>query len=191
MQSPKVRLSPEEKALVLDPGWILTKRSVVDKVGLLLGELAGSYQEAVAGILPAGLAGRFPKLSRGENYRGLPYLILDYPAVFERNDVFAVRTLFWWGHYFTLTLHLKGRYMDSYLPRVLQGLTSTGGAGWYVAVTEDEWVHAIEPGAYAAWSGDLAALSFFKMAWVIPLEQWDNVSDRLEERLREVLGWLA
>ncbi|TDW99319.1 hypothetical protein EDB95_0328 [Dinghuibacter silviterrae] len=163
----------------------------MDKAGLLLGALAVRYQEAVSDRLPPELGGRFPKLSRGENYRGLPYLILDYPAVFDRVDVFAVRTLFWWGHYFSLTLHLKGHYKDRYLPKVLLGLASAGGTGWQVAVSEDEWVHAVEPGAYAAWNGDVTERSFFKMAWVIPLDRWDNVSDLLEERLREVLRWLA
>lgn len=191
MQPPKVRLSAEEMALVLDPGWILTKRSVMDKVAILLGDMADRYKAVVSGKLPQPLCDRFPKLSRGENYRGLPYMILDYPAVFDRVDVFAVRTLFWWGHYFSITLHLKGRYKDQYLPNVLLGLTSAGGGGWHVAISEDEWAHAVEPGTYAAWNGETAGRSFFKMAWVLPLDRWEDVCDLLEDRLRELLGWLA
>lgn len=200
MRPTKIHLSPEEKALVLDPGWILTKRSIMDKVGVLLGELAERYRAraALSNTLGEDMKGRFPKLSRGENYRGLPYMILDYPAVFDREHVFAIRTLFWWGHYFSLTVHLKGHYRDRYLPALLEGLMGARGREWYLAVSEDEWVHAVGAGDYIR-IGDLqdtqraavAGRSFFKMTWVIPLDQWDNLCDRLEERFGEILEWMG
>ena len=178
-------------ALIRDPGWILTKRSVMDKIGALMGELSDAYR-AETGALPAELRGGFPKLSRGENYKGLPYMILDYPALFGREHVFAVRTLFWWGHYFSLTLHLKGRYRERYAP-------SLPWAGdWYVAVSEDEWAHDVGREDYKKAcdlsEGELGRLDrhpFFKMAAVISLEEWDGMYDLLEARFREVMGWLA
>ena len=50
--------------------------------------------------IPRGENAYSGKISRGENYRGLPYLILDYPAYFSQKDIFAFRTMFWWGHFF-------------------------------------------------------------------------------------------
>ena len=41
-----------------------------------------------------------PKISRGEQYLGLPYVMLDYPRIFSKENVFAIRTFFWWGNYF-------------------------------------------------------------------------------------------
>src|SRR5882762_9510184 len=121
MDAAKVQLSKEERTLVMDPGWILTKNSIMGKVGALFAELSGrmqaSYQLPTDG-LPLNWA--TPKISRGENYKGLPWVVLDYPRAFGREDVLAIRTLFWWGHYFSVTLHLKGKYKELFLPVIRQ-----------------------------------------------------------------------
>ena len=200
MRVTKIRLSPEEKALVLDPGWILTKRSVMDKVAALLGDLADQYRATTAGLetLAPPLKDGFPKLSRGENYRGLPYMILDYPALFDRVDVFAVRTLFWWGHYFSITLHLKGQYLGRYLPGLLKSLERSGGGEWHLAVSDDEWVHAVEEESYTLYramdgiqKAALADRPFFKMAWIVPLDRWDDLYEQLNNRFEEILEWMG
>ena len=108
----------------------------MDKVAALFGVMAERYRTLA---LDAPFGDRRPKLTRGENYEGLPYMILDYPAVWEQQHAFAIRTFFWWGHYFALFLHLKGRYRDLYAPRVLSSLSSD----WKLAVSDDEWIHAL------------------------------------------------
>lgn len=186
LNSANLQLSPEEMRLVSDPGWILTKNSIVGKaVGLLAG-LAEAYREvwalggvagggvhagAAAGAAGAagavgsagavggaaagaaagtagGAAGRIagvepgdPKVSRGENYRGLPWVMLDFPRVFGRADVFAIRTMFWWGHGFNITLHLKGTFQTLYLPVIRERRVALGAAGFHVGVHPDEWRH--------------------------------------------------
>lgn len=215
MQRAKISLSAEETALVLDPGWILTKRSVMEKVGDVLGQVSEAYRDraSFSASLPAELTLRFPKLSRGENYQGLPYLMLDYPAVFDKEHVFAVRTFFWWGHYVSLTLHLKGSYQRRFLPGILRGLeeTSSGGGGsvapdalgtvsadtWYVAVTDNEWSHTIPGGDYArfptlseAQRQALAHHPFFKIATFIPLDRWDMLESLLVAYFDGMMGML-
>jgi hypothetical protein len=59
------------------------------------------------------------KISRGENYQLLPYIILDYPSYFSRNNIFAVRTMFWWGNFFSITLHLSGDHKINLLITIL------------------------------------------------------------------------
>ena len=93
--------------LVTDPAWILTKNSAIGKVVALFGELSGEWREMMGSRVGWG----DPRISRGEQYKGLPWVMLDYPRVFGKENVLAVRTMFWWGHYFTVTLHLKGEYL--------------------------------------------------------------------------------
>ena len=49
-----------------------------------------------------------PKIAKGENYLQLPYVLLDYPRCFDKENIFAIRTMFWWGNFFSITLHLSG-----------------------------------------------------------------------------------
>ena len=70
-----------------------------------------------------------PKISKGENYRGLPYVMLDYPRLFGREEVLAIRTFFWWGHGFSVTLHLKGGYRERISAGIATTLGGIGGGG--------------------------------------------------------------
>jgi hypothetical protein len=93
------------------------------------------------GRLPGTLPPTEPKISKGENYKGLPWVMLDYPRVFGREDVCAIRTMFWWGHAFSVTLHLKGEYMRVFLPVIRARRAELSAAGFLVAISDDEWAH--------------------------------------------------
>ncbi len=67
--------------------------------------------------------------------------MLDYPRVFGREDVLAIRTFFWWGHGFSVTLHLKGAWRAIYLPVLQQRWAALAAAGFHVGVAADEWRH--------------------------------------------------
>jgi hypothetical protein len=47
------------------------------------------------------------KTTRGENYRQLPYVVLDYPRIRNREFMLACRTMFWWGNYFSLNFMIR------------------------------------------------------------------------------------
>src|SRR6478672_2018750 len=104
----KIQLSDVEMDLVNNTGWILTKHDIIKKVYVLFGELSESMHKELASFekyLPAEVFLKSAKITRGENYKMLPYVILDYPAFFDRDHIFAVRTMFWWGNFFSITLH--------------------------------------------------------------------------------------
>ena len=98
MNPAKIRLSPNEMELVTNADWILTKNGIMRKAWHLLEGLQ-EYQKNLVSTYQKELpseALRIPaKISKGENYRGLPYLVLDYPRFFEKENAFAIRTMFW------------------------------------------------------------------------------------------------
>src|SRR5688572_20484305 len=108
-----VKLSKEELGMVTDAGLILTKNRIIQKVYDLFGEVSMVYQQQ-HDRFPVEVVAVSPKISRGENYRGLPWVMLDYPRRFSQADVFAIRSFFWWGGFFSFTLQLKGSYLHQY-----------------------------------------------------------------------------
>jgi hypothetical protein len=194
MDAAKVQLSKEERTLVMDPGWILTKNSIMGKVGALFAELSGRMQEG--GPLPVGdwPPNTFtPKISRGENYKGLPWAVLDYPRAFGREDVLAIRTLFWWGHYFSVTLHLKGKYKNLFLPVIRQHLALLEEAGFFIGTSDDEWRHELDSDNYQPLLAgmDTAILeerTFLKLSAKCGLDRWDEADSVLLELYRILIG---
>src|SRR6266511_3807431 len=105
MNPAKIRLSAKEMELVTNADWILTKNGIIQKVKQLLSDLLLVQEDMLhkfRPFLPAETGMSPAKISKGENYKGLPYLILDHPRYFGKDNVFAIRTLFWWGHFFSV-----------------------------------------------------------------------------------------
>jgi|SRR5688572_118905 hypothetical protein len=186
MDATKIRLSTEEKELLLRPDWILTKNSIQKKVWQLLEHLQAAQQPAMK-MLPEEVRVISGKISRGENYKGLPWLILDQPRYFDKDNVFAIRTLFWWGHFFSCTLQLSGRYKEMYEQKIVSGLSLLKEKDFFICVNTDPWEHHFEEENYIA-ANNLSDTtfkeivnknSFIKLSKKISLEDWDKAEDLL------------
>ncbi|MEI9808974.1 MAG: hypothetical protein WDO16_14545 [Bacteroidota bacterium] len=85
-------------------------------------------------VLPPEVIKISPKISKGENYKGLPYLVLDYPRYFEKDNHFAVRSMFWWGNFFSSTLHLSGIYKKKYTSAIEASFTQLQENDFFICV---------------------------------------------------------
>lgn len=148
MEVAKIQFSPAESQLMNDASVILTKNTVLQKVKELFIRLQWRMQEEygnkegnIAFAVP-------PKISRGENYLGLPYLILDYPRLFREGNIMAIRSMFWWGHYFSSTLHLSGLHRQNAQQRIESSYQRFAAEGYWVAFHEDQWLHQFERDVY-------------------------------------------
>jgi hypothetical protein len=189
MNEAKIRLSVKEAELVLNADWILTKNEILKKAKHLLEALMEEQQEFLRSCkhLPAGILVIPAKISKGENYKGLPYLVLDHPRYFDKENVFAIRTMFWWGNFFSITLHLSGQYKKKYEQMISSSYPVLKEQGIYCCVNDDPWEHHFEKENYilvnelqeAEFRKIIPERSFIKLAKRISLEEWDNASQKL------------
>jgi hypothetical protein len=197
MNAAKIRLSADESELVQNAEWILTKNAILQKVKLLLEDLQGSFLQEIKKNthLPEEVAMTSPKISKGENYRGLPYLVLDLPRYFNKKDIFAIRTMFWWGNSFSITLQLSGKYKDQFAESVINKLELLGKNDFYYCVNGNQWEHHFENDNYIPLYGNnlqeainiIQHKEFLKLAYKIPLTRWDDARELLETCYRKVL----
>lgn len=197
----KLSLSADELELVCNKDWLLKKKIVIDKVYLLMGELSQKMQQQVAqnkSMLPSIVAESSPKISRGENYRGLPYVMLDYPKYFKANEALAIRTFFWWGNFFSINLHLSGALKEKALPILKSNFNRLQQNNYYVCIQSDPWEHHFESDNYrllkdysaAEFDEIIQQKDFLKIAMSIPLKQWLLVPDFLEHHFTELMELL-
>ncbi len=135
-------LTKQEFELIQDETIIQLKSASLLKIKLLLQGLEKalleinleSYWQMQFGEQP-----RTAKISRGENYLGLPYLILDYPAAFSTTSTAAFRSLFWWGNFFSFTLHLQGDALEKVRNKLIQHTDKIQSSNFYICVNESPW----------------------------------------------------
>lgn len=198
MDEAKIRLSPLEKELVSNAGWILTKNGILEKVMQLFGRIQVSYREELNRFpgLPGEIAEYGPKISRGEKYEGLPYLVLDYPRLFRPADIFAIRTLFWWGNFFSITLHLAGDYAANAVEKISDAYPMLSEQGYSVCIGADPWLHHFGPDHYRrvseidpeAFTRLLREKEFIKLAVKFELDRWDDCEAVFPDCFRTLLG---
>lgn len=191
-------LTAGEMALAADAEVILTKNRVIDKVYALFGALQSAMEAdvVIGGCAPGGA--QPAKISRGEQYLGLPYVMLDYPRAFGRESIFACRTLFWWGRFFSLTLHLAGEELERRRAALTGMHERLASAGWYVCVNDDPWQHhfgednyrAIASLAQTQWE-DVLQKPFVKIAKQCKLTDWGKIIPFAADEYATLLGWVG
>ncbi len=203
MMSPaKVILSQKELELINNTDWILTKNAVIRKVYLLFGELSNQYR-TIWNVhqVPALKALDFPspKIARGDQYEGLPWLMLDYPRYFTKDNTLAIRSFFWWGKGCSITIQLSGIYQKKYALAFQNYLSSlkeiSQENNWLVGIGTDPWQHHFREDNYRRLDEmngkSFIELPFLKLTKKIPLAQWDDVPDFFENTYTEIIKVLS
>jgi hypothetical protein len=186
-------LTRDEMSLVQNQEWLLSKHRIIAKVYDLFGGLSDEYRlvtNRLSNLLPQEVLVPSPKIYRGEQYRQLPYVLLDYPRCFQKQQAFAIRTMFWWGHYFSIHLVLSGRYKDHYAKCVFESIAKNG---WHIGINADPWQHHFEQDNYVLireskidpekWTDQ----TYFKLAAMHPLDQWSSAQEFFIERYQQLL----
>lgn len=193
-ESAKVSLSAFEQQLVTDASWILTKNRIIEKVYLLFGNLSEHYkQEPSLQQLPAETLLASPKIAKGENYEGLPYVMLDYPRCFGKEDTLAIRTFFWWGNFFSITLQLKGRYLGQYAEVIQQNIQKMPNEELWINTSDEEWMHHFRNDnmmRIVEHQQSISDKKLLKLAVQCKLEEWDNVEMKLAVSFQQLLELL-
>lgn len=198
MDSAKIVLSSNEMELVQNAEVILTKNRIMQKAWWLLEGLQDtvtSYVKSNNIILPEEVRSISAKISRGENYKGLPYLVLDFPRFFTKEDAMAIRTMFWWGNFFSVTLHLSGKYKKGAEASIVNSLDRLSEAGYYIGNSDNEWEHHFGEDNYtelrsleiASAEKRVRECKTLKLAHNIPLADWDAAPDRLLRYFGELI----
>ena len=193
----KLMLSDEELQLVNNPDWILTKRIIIEKVNQFLGALSENQKAVIENEkdwLPLAVVQSTAKISKGENYLQLPYLLLDYPRCFDGENIFAVRTMFWWGNYFSITLQLSGIYKQMFQKKIIEnsGLVKQH---FFICINENQWHHHFEADNYIAVkelaNKDLQDIilkkQFVKLSLNFSLRQWNDIPALLDNAFKKII----
>lgn len=200
MQKAKIQLSEEELELMQNSHWILTKNRVIEKISHGLHELGNRLSMELISSearLPPEFFHQSFKVSRGEKYKGLPYLVLDFPRLFGKNDILAVRILFWWGNYYSVTLHCRGKYCDAVKKKLALPAMEDIENTLLVSYSGDEWNHDLDSLGYFPWrsiNGYLPAIQnaeFIKLSLKTRLAQWDEVEEILYAYYQRLLTFVT
>lgn len=191
-------LTDRELQILQDTDFLLTKAQALTKIEELLLKTRTALESVVEASgfnFPPGAVLSGGKISRGENYRGLPYRVLDQPALLTNEDIFTFRTMFWWGHFFSATLHLEGASLERFRKEVLQNIEQLSDVGTFIGVGETPWEYHYGTDNYLPLKSghrkQLESFRFLKLSRKMPVAEWRNLPSFAAGFLEELLPLLA
>ena len=196
----KLMLSDEEQQLVNNTAVILTKRKIMEQVNQLMGYVCERQKGVIENEkawLPAAVVQSTPKIAKGENYLQLPYVLLDYPRCFDASNIFAVRTMFWWGNFFSITLHLSGIFKEKFQQKIIDNMGAVE-QDVFICIYENQWQHHFEADNYTAikelskeaLQDMIIEKQFIKLAIKFPLQPWAALPALLDKSFLEIIKLL-
>jgi hypothetical protein len=148
---PDLLFTPEELQAVSEKRFFEIRLGVEQK----LLELFGKLRTALAGVsvpyaplYPAGTDYRTGKISKGENYNGFPYRVLDFPRLFTPANIFACRAMLLWGHHYALHILLSGPLAEPLRLRLAQRLDQLAHTPLLLCTHETPWQWEYAPASF-------------------------------------------
>ncbi len=186
--------------MVNDSEWILTKQRIIQKVYVLLESVVAEIDRLLVPgwqVLSGDQASP-PRIFKGENYLGLPYVTLDHPRLYATDDTLTIRTMFWWGRFMSVTLHAGGIYKEPILQKIIADMDLIKD-DMYICVHENQWHHSFEPDNYVLLKNlseeQLQKIKterqFIKVAYKLSLQQFNEMQPALlkhYETLAEIIA---
>lgn len=192
-----MQFDDRELQFIKDEEFLLTKNAIIGKIHSLLELTKKEIHSSLSNyhlISPEKKEFKTGKISRGENYRGLPYLVLDYPAVYSKKDIFAFRTMFWWGNFFSTSLHLQGRFLECYRSMLAAQVQRLARDQFYFCIGESPWEYHYGEDNYRLLSENDQPLidkkEFLKLSKKYNLDEWENLPALATKFVTEVLSLL-
>lgn len=173
----------EELAILKNDRFLRLKNEVSEKIIAYLAEIERALHREIKLTdfqWPEGTFLKAGKISKGEQYRGLPYFILDYPRLFTQKEVFAFRNMLWWGNHYSCTLHLQGPLLERQKEAIAKNLLSQHDV--YFCVNDQPWDYHYESSNYLQIKDlvltdilyQMDTNGFIKLSSFIPVDEWDE-----------------
>jgi len=182
---PEITFSNEEFRLMTDHRFFDVKADIIAKINLLLAEIENEIKTTLKKTefnFPERVLLESGKVSKGENYLNCPYLVLDFPRLFTKKDIFSYRTIFWWGHYIGNAFILGGISYDLYIRKFVDNIDLLKKKDWHLCIYNNPWKLENEDSNYLPLnqlSTDqiykfLISRSFMKVARIYSHHQYDR-----------------
>jgi len=191
-------ITEKELRVLKDTDFLLTKSKALEKIYRLLEETRDELIKSVTKTdfsFPEGTDIITGKISRGENYKNLPYMVLDFPTLFTNESSFAFRTMFWWGNFFSSTLHLEGKALDEYCNAFANHIEKLLNKNIFIGVGVTPWQYHYGEDNYVPLSKNhcnhINNSTFLKLSKNISLSEYAKLPSFASEFLNLMLSVLS
>ncbi len=172
MQKSTFNLTKHELDFISEPVYMQMKQNLIrhvqawfDALGM---DLMQTYYPHVSGN---------HKVTRGENYLDMPYVVLDIPQLKADSLTGKLRLMFWWGHYISLQY-----FVTPDKAAALAAETQT--LPLLLLVGDDIYENDLDKPGFIPLhqlSSSLNHASLTKVCMKVPFSEWENLTEHIQK----------
>ena len=158
----------------------LVKKKAMGKIAGILEECGHALREHDQ--FPRELLQRDYKITKGENYLDLPYMVLDYPKIPGAEFDLLCRSMFWWGKYFSLNFFVKQDMVDA--PAFYDELKACGEKHLLVLSGDKYWNQDLDTSDFISKLEQLDATKmigqpYHKISFKVGIDHYTNLQHHI------------
>ncbi len=195
MENYDVNLNFKELKYLSDTDFLKSKHVIISKIKFIFKGVEEKIRDYIIKShlkFPEQVLIKSAKISKSENYLLLPYLILDFSRYFHTSAVFAYRTMFWWGNFFSCTIHLQGTLLNSYRTALEENIEFIIQNNFFIATSNTPWEYHYKDDNYQLINnlseleiiGLIKNKSFIKLSRYISIEEHSKLPEFAEDTFR-------
>lgn len=131
------------------------------------------------------------KISKGENYKDLPYLVLDFPALFNKKNIFTFRTFFWWGNFWSFTFHIQGDFLNTFKNKIITNYSELVSSELKICINQTPWEYTNTSENYIDLNkiskNEIVNLPFIKLTKFCKVDDIDDIPITCKDFFIQVL----
>ena len=173
--------TPNEVTLLADREFFQTKAAISAKIREILKQLHVAFHEELKEkdlLVPKAFMLESSQFVKGEHLEDFPYQYLDFPRFYTREEKFAFRSLFWWGHHVVFALILEGGHIQQYKKHLIDRFALIADRGLCLCLGSSlwEWHHGsgytleLTRDRKSETAAVLAHRRFLKLATFVPMD---------------------
>ncbi len=201
MRRTEIHFSKQETDLMFSREIFPLKRQINEKIFVLFEQIKQGLKDSPIHrkfSFPADTDTDAGKISQGENHNRFPWVMLDFPKLFQKNRIFSYRTLFWYGNGFSNSILIGGICCDAYGKHLLKNKAALHGRDIYFSFATDPWDHEVKGNASALIETistqqveqHLQTNNYFKLSHSIQSQDAEEIIHRSIENYFLMLGIL-
>lgn len=188
MQNSSFKLTNKEFELILETEYPLLKKNAIEKTQVYFQHIA---EKLIANtLITSKLNKQSYKISKGENYVNLPYLVLDLPKIEGNNFPILCRTMFWWGKYFSFNVFIRKDDFDT--KTIFENIRKLNDDGIYLLKNEQIWQQDLDNDDYIPLSKNPsigpAEHTYLKLSKKHALQDWEELDNAAETFYEKILA---
>lgn len=142
------RFTPEEMRMICETDFFPAKAKIIlkfhEEFMKLRDQLRMECKKTPLTAAPAGTDFETGQLVKGEKFHCFPYVYLDFPKFFSRDEMFTFRSFFWWGHSLRFCWFLSGTRLDQYQKSLLACHATLSNEGIFLSTADTPWEWGLE-----------------------------------------------